>query len=736
MRFERRSNAARQLVVSALLGVNATTVTAEVCAQTSKEAAELDVEQLSDLSLEQLLDIPVETASGKAEERSLAAANVFIVTRDEIERRGYRSLAEILRRVPGIYLVNDYVNYSVGVREVTGGFRGGTRIVKIMVDGFPVSFRPDLEAFLGPEFIPIEAVEKVEIAKGPLSALYGANAFLATVNVITRKPDQRRVEASGRHVVINNNSGLGGSALITQGDDKQGILLSVSMDRTDRSGLTLARTYDRQVTTTAIFRETSEHDIARPASAFGRIDYKNETLGDFRLNVGHQELDSGAEFQLNSVMTHRSRVSLYNRWAALDWQRKAGEKLTFHAHAGLSRGEPNDEYQLFLTDTTNSSFAPQFGYSAFNALVEASYEFGHWLGIDIGADIERSDEDVLFYKETLYRAEGDRQSFETIEHIDADASKSEVLTQFGAYVQLHSAPISTLRDFRITGAARADWIEFGDVKYDVQSSYRGAIAYRFSPRLTTKVIGGRAFQTPSGTLLFAHPGFGTLRNVVGSERLTQPRPLKPQVVTSIEFVATSQLFDFLSIEGSVYYQDLTDAIRFNQAGPTIVAKNSGGKKSWGAEVVANLRFGPVKPYFAVSGSEQISAEVTRDLAGITTFEGSPALYARLFGYGGVDIEVFESVLWLNCELWFVGPRGASQANYYSNDSRVYDLPAYRELDATISTGRLPLFDREYTTQFLFSAKNILDSKHFEPGFAGVDIPQPGTTVALQLKQTL
>ena len=57
----------------------------------------LDLQGISELSLEQLMDMPVVTASGKAEERSLAAANVFIVSRDDIERHGYRSLGEMLR---------------------------------------------------------------------------------------------------------------------------------------------------------------------------------------------------------------------------------------------------------------------------------------------------------------------------------------------------------------------------------------------------------------------------------------------------------------------------------------------------------------------------------------------------------------------------------------------------------------------------------------------------------------
>ncbi|MGC4087882.1 MAG: hypothetical protein QM756_08295 [Polyangiaceae bacterium] len=102
----------------------------------------LDARGLSELSLERLLDLPVVTASGKAEERSLASANVFIVTRETIERHGYRSLGEILRRVPGLYLSYDYVNYSVGVREVAGGYRGGTRIVKIMIRWLPGELSP------------------------------------------------------------------------------------------------------------------------------------------------------------------------------------------------------------------------------------------------------------------------------------------------------------------------------------------------------------------------------------------------------------------------------------------------------------------------------------------------------------------------------------------------------------------------------------------------------------------
>jgi outer membrane receptor protein involved in Fe transport len=350
-------------------------------------------------------------------------------------------------------------------------------------------------------------------------------------------------------------------------------------------------------------------------------------------------------------------------------------------------------------------------------------------------DTELRDEGVLYYTEISYESESTRP-FDEEDQISPNASKSHLLRQLGSYVQLHSAPLRDLPDFRLNVAARGDWIDFGPVTYPFQTSYRGAVVYRFSPLLTTKLIAGRAFQTPSGTLLFAHGGFGNTGNVVGTERLEDPRPLRPQVVNSIELVATSQIGQFLSLEASVYYQDLTDVIRFNQVGPLVVAKNSGREETAGGELVANLRFGAFRPYGALSASRQLSAEVTRDLVGITSFDGSPSMYPRLFGYTGFDLDLIKSTLFLNAELRFAGPRGASQANFYQNDSTVYDLPAYQQVDLTLSTGELPLLDQDLGTRFLVSARNVFAAEHIEPGFAGVDIPQPETSLFFQIKQTL
>jgi iron complex outermembrane receptor protein len=694
----------------------------------------LDLQGISELSLEQLMDLPVVTASGKAEERSLAAANVFIVSRDDIERHGYRSLGEMLRLVPGMYLIYDYVGYSVGVREVTGGYRGGTRIVKVMIDGVPVSFRPDLEAFLGPEFIPIEAIERVEIAKGPLSALYGANAFLATVNVITREPEEREVNATQRVWVTNGNPGWGASGLALHSGVDTALLLAVSYDRIDRSGVQARRTYEYQDPNDIALSEPSRQDIARPGCVFGRLSYYTDRAGEFTLEAGYQELDSNAEFQLNSLVTHRSRVNVHNGWGALHWRYEV-DRLALRAVVAASEGRPERNYELFLTNNSNQSFKPRFDYRALNALVEASYDFGPWLSGDIGVDTELRREGVLYYRQVFYNEAG-RQAFDQRDLIAERDPRSFDYRQLGPYLQLRSAPFSELPDFRFTLAVRSDWIDFGPASYGGEMSVRGAVAYRLGPELTTKLIVGRAFQTPSGTLLFAHGGFGNSQNVQGTERLDNPRALRPQVVSSVELVASSQIGDFLSLEGAVFYQDLDDAIRFSQRGQLIIAQNSGRVDTAGAELIAKLKLGRVRPYATVSITRQVSAELTRELSGITSFSGSPSMFPRLFGYAGLDVDIVPDLLLFNAELFWAGARGASQANYYQNDERVYSLDAYRVLDLTLSTGALRLLDRELDTHFIVSARNVLSSDYIEPGFAGVDIPAPDTSVLFQLQQEL
>jgi iron complex outermembrane receptor protein len=144
---------------------------------------------IKDLSLEDLMRIEVERVVGASERLqpvTEAPSSVTIVTADEIARYGYRTLADILRGVRGLYVSDDRDYSFLGVRGFSKPGDFNTRVL-LLVNGHPVNDNVYNQAQVGSEFgIDPAMFERVEIIRGPASSLYGTGAFLAVVNVITR----------------------------------------------------------------------------------------------------------------------------------------------------------------------------------------------------------------------------------------------------------------------------------------------------------------------------------------------------------------------------------------------------------------------------------------------------------------------------------------------------------------------------------------------------------------------
>ena len=130
-------------------------------------------------------DLSVTIASRMNEDISSAPSIVTVITAEEIENIGARTLTDILRIVPGFDIIKraDFGTQIIGVR----GVRDASQKVELLLNGHSLNEARDG----APEFffddLPLKNVKKIEIIRGPGSALYGTSAFLAVINVITKE---------------------------------------------------------------------------------------------------------------------------------------------------------------------------------------------------------------------------------------------------------------------------------------------------------------------------------------------------------------------------------------------------------------------------------------------------------------------------------------------------------------------------------------------------------------------
>lgn len=144
-------------------------------------------QDLTKLSLEELSNIQVYSASKHLQYASQAPSAVTVITADEIQKYGYRTVGEILRSVRGLYIDSDRNYTYLGIR----GFRRpgdyNTHIL-FLIDGHRVNENVYDATVLGTEFpLDLDLIDRVEFVRGPSSSLYGTNAFFGVVNIVTKQ---------------------------------------------------------------------------------------------------------------------------------------------------------------------------------------------------------------------------------------------------------------------------------------------------------------------------------------------------------------------------------------------------------------------------------------------------------------------------------------------------------------------------------------------------------------------
>ena len=161
---------------------------------TQKTALDSTMMHSFEASLQELLDEEVDyenlwsnarvmTASRSVERIGTAPATIYVITEEQIRKRGYTSLEDVLADIPEIEIqqkANNYTNSYYSIRGI-----GGNERFVILQDGIRIN---SITGVLHPvqNNFGIYHAKQIEIILGPASALYGADAFSGIVNIITK----------------------------------------------------------------------------------------------------------------------------------------------------------------------------------------------------------------------------------------------------------------------------------------------------------------------------------------------------------------------------------------------------------------------------------------------------------------------------------------------------------------------------------------------------------------------
>lgn len=143
-----------------------------------------EIQQLLGLSIRDLMHIEIETASKTAEKVEEIPASVILITREDIKTYGYTQIEELLEHVSGMYKINTYDGRGshFGVRGLWSSQQN--RNIIVLVNG--ITQFSDYDASYAIEHLPpIEAIDRIEIIRGPMSVIYGSGAFFGVINIIT-----------------------------------------------------------------------------------------------------------------------------------------------------------------------------------------------------------------------------------------------------------------------------------------------------------------------------------------------------------------------------------------------------------------------------------------------------------------------------------------------------------------------------------------------------------------------
>ncbi len=681
-----------------------------------------DLDDLDELSLEELMNVDVVSASKQPQSSLTAPAKIVILTRRDLELRGYMDLEEVLHDLAGFDFekgqgVHWSQIYMRGERSTNSD-----RFLFIW-DGMVENDIWAQVTWFERQF-PLSNIERIEIMYGPASLLYGSNAVSGIINVITRKPED--VDGGSAEVrygwfntlIAEANFGKRwgdfraswtGRLLTTDERDLGGEYWIDNGGRRRYYGLRDPEDYDL-----AALAAAGDYD---PATGRLRI-VKNGAAQAFSGGFGSDTLNWFAEagvgwrgFQLEAQGWYRGEMqdgwvvplaSLQAPWNAYAWSLRATHEAGFErwwtsrAHLTLRETgiDPSSHEPAFAQDRAFSASDPTL--PRVSRLTPPTYYRLH------NGEL-RAGELLTYRKRSRLLTAGAEV---TLTRVMESYETREVDTQPWTHSPRHDE-----RNLAVYASAQADptrhtslsigarWEHNAEIGGDGGFGHlltaRAAAIWKPAERQAVKLIYGQAFQAPQ-----PFQKYSTIPN----RPLPAPN-LNPERLQSLELGYELEAWHGLRASLNLYWNRIDDKIQLTpQPDGTNRFADGGRVEIIGSEAEARYFWNARSSAYV-----NLTASDARDLAGQRSTGGIAPVQAQL----GADLRVGRH-LGVSLRGHAVARRRTAR---WDSDSllTVHSVAPYATVDATLTW-----FDLWPRLDARLSVYNLTDTRYFDPGVRSAD----------------
>lgn len=508
-----------------------------------------DATELAKMSLDDLLRVEVQGASRYAQPLADSPASVTVIEQQELQRHGYRNLAEALSSVPGAYVSNDR-NYSyLGVRGFNRPGDYNSRIL-LLTDGARRNDALYDQAQLGNESpIELDWVKRLEFVSGPVSAVYGANALFGIVNAVMLDGG----DINGARLTADMGSA---------GSRRLGLLAGQRVDSEHEWFIALAASGVRGDDLYFPEFDNATHDgWARGLDA----ENYQKAYGKFR--VGNWRLSANLSSR-DKNLPNAPYLTAFGEPGTRTVDQHALMELAYDGE--LSKGW-QQQFRLF-----SGSYRYDGSYRYANGLDNLDQGRANWVGGDYRLIVTTLPAHKLMLGiETQWNTLLEQRNFDVLpatNYLDSNLTSNTL----GVFVQ---------DEWRLS----PQWLLNLGLRNDKHSDYsaitspRAALIYQPSEGSTLKAIVGSAYRAPNAYERFYDDG--------GALQKANPA-LLPERIHSVELAADFQVGQTTRFGVNIYQNDVQDLIDqvLDPADGLLVFSNQSHVQTHGIEFHAERRW--------------------------------------------------------------------------------------------------------------------------------------------------